>query len=58
MINFIVRWLIIVAAVAVPAMAQDKKLVLRVADQFPQGHFMLRYAIKPWMEQVTKATGG
>lgn len=48
----------IVAAVAVPAMAQDKKLVLRVADQFPQGHFMLRYAIKPWMEQVTKATGG
>lgn len=48
----------IVAAVATPATAQDRKLLLRVADQFPQGHFMLRYAIKPWMEQVTKATGG
>ncbi len=41
-----------------PAMAQDKKLVLRVADQFPVGHFMPRYGIKPWMEQVTKATNG
>jgi TRAP-type C4-dicarboxylate transport system substrate-binding protein len=38
--------------------AQDKKLVLRVADQFPQGHFLPRYGIKPWMEQVTKATNG
>jgi TRAP-type C4-dicarboxylate transport system substrate-binding protein len=41
-----------------PAGAQDKKLVLRVADQFPQGHFLPRYGIKPWMEQVTKATNG
>lgn len=38
--------------------AQEKKLVLRVADQFPQGHFLPRYGIKPWMEQVTKATNG
>ncbi|MDP1538117.1 MAG: TRAP transporter substrate-binding protein DctP [Burkholderiales bacterium] len=41
-----------------PVASQDKKLVLRVADQFPQGHFLPRYAIKPWMEQVTKATNG
>jgi len=40
------------------AAAQDKKLVLRVADQFPTGHFLPRYGIKPWMEQVTKATNG
>ena len=41
-----------------PAVAQDKKLVLRVADQFPVGHFLPRYGIKPWMERVTKATNG
>ncbi len=41
-----------------PVMAQDKKLVLRVADQFPLTHYVPRYAIKPWMEQVTKATKG
>ncbi|MCW5656831.1 MAG: TRAP transporter substrate-binding protein DctP [Burkholderiaceae bacterium] len=34
------------------------KIVLRVADQFPLTHFMPRYAIKPWMEAVTKATNG
>lgn len=42
----------------VPSAAQTKKLVLRVADQFPQGHFLPRYGIKPWMEQVTKASNG
>ncbi len=41
-----------------PAVAQDKKLVLRVADQFPIGNFFPRYGIKPWMEQVTKSTNG
>ena len=48
------------AAMLLPplAAAQDKKLVLRVADQFPTGHFLPRYGIKPWMEQVTKATNG
>jgi len=43
---------------APPVAAQDKKLVLRVADQFPTGHFLPRYGIKPWMEQVTRATNG
>lgn len=59
-------WLGMVAAVFVfstftfrPALAQqDKKLILRVADQFPTTHFMPRYGIKPWMEHVTKATNG
>ena len=44
---------------AVPAAAAEPaKLVLRVADQFPQGHFVPRYGIKPWMEAVTQATNG
>lgn len=41
-----------------PATAQDKKLVFRVADQFPTGNFFPRYGIKPWMDQVAKATNG
>lgn len=40
------------------ATAQDKKLVLRVADYLPAGHFISRYATQPWMDQVTKATNG
>jgi TRAP-type C4-dicarboxylate transport system substrate-binding protein len=52
-------FLFVVAAATPLAGAQDaKKLVLRVADQFPQGHFLPRYGIKPWMEHVTKATHG
>ena len=43
---------------APPALAQDKKLVLRVADQFPVGNFFPRHGIKPWMEQVGKLTQG
>lgn len=46
------------ALVSLPGAAQDKKIVLRVADQFPTTHFFPRYGIKPWMEQVTKATNG
>ena len=42
------------------ALAQGKeKLVLRVADSFPtSGHWMVENATKPWMEAVTRATGG
>lgn len=43
---------------ATPLHAQDKKLVLRVADSFPQGHYLSRYATKYWMETVTAATKG
>ena len=49
----------ILAAIALsspPATAQDKKLVLRVAHQFSPSD--TRYDVKPWMEQVTKATDG
>ncbi len=41
-----------------PTFAQQKKLVLRVADQLPQGHFLSKYGVKPWMEYVTNATNG
>lgn len=40
------------------AHAQDKKLVLRVADSFPPGHAIPDYATKWWMDAVTKATQG
>jgi len=39
-------------------LGQEKKMVLRIADSFPPGHFMIRYTVKPWMERVTKATNG
>ncbi|HMM70849.1 MAG TPA: TRAP transporter substrate-binding protein DctP, partial [Rhodocyclaceae bacterium] len=45
-------------SVSTIALAQDKKLTLRVADSFPQGHYLSRYATKPWMEQVTALTKG
>jgi TRAP-type C4-dicarboxylate transport system substrate-binding protein len=41
-----------------PSIGQEKKIVLRIADSFPPGHFMIRYCVKPWMEKVTKATNG
>jgi TRAP-type C4-dicarboxylate transport system substrate-binding protein len=41
-----------------PGFGQEKKIVLRIADSFPPGHFMIRYTVKPWMEKVTKATNG
>jgi TRAP-type C4-dicarboxylate transport system substrate-binding protein len=41
-----------------PGLGQEKKMVLRIADSFPPGHFMIRYTVKPWMEKVTKATNG
>lgn len=40
------------------ALAQDKKIVLRVADSFPANHYIVDYATKFWMDSVTKATGG
>ncbi len=41
---------------AAGAGAQDKKLVLRVADSFPAGHAIPDYATKYWMDAVAKAT--
>ncbi len=39
-------------------LAQEKKIVLRVGNPFPLNHYMVRYGIKPWMENVTRATNG
>lgn len=48
--------LAVVALSSPPVVAQDKKLVLRVAHQFSPND--TRYDVKPWMERVTKATNG
>jgi len=39
-------------------LAQEKKIVLRVADSLPPNHFMTKYGTKYWMENVTRATNG
>ncbi len=39
-------------------LAQEKKMVLRIADSFPPTHFVVKWAVKPWMEKVTKETNG
>jgi TRAP-type C4-dicarboxylate transport system substrate-binding protein len=35
-----------------------KALELKVADSFPAGHYLVRLMLKPWMDEVTKRTGG
>lgn len=45
------------ALTAQPTLAQEK-LVLRVADPFPPGHYLHRHGLKPWMDAVTQATQG
>lgn len=37
------------------ASAQDKKIVLRVADYLPANHLMSEPLVKFWMNAVTKA---
>ncbi len=49
---------VFLCALAGSALAQDKKIVLRVADSFPANHYIVDYATKFWMDSVTKATGG
>ncbi len=39
-------------------LAQEKKILLRVADSLPPTHYMIKHGIKPWMENVTRATNG
>ena len=36
----------------------QEKLTLRVADVYPAGHFVAESLTKPWMDEVTRATGG
>ncbi len=38
--------------------AQDKKIVLRVADHLPPNHFLMEPMVKYWMNAVTKGAGG
>jgi len=45
------------AAGASQAAAADP-IRLRVADSFPAEHFLVRMMLKPWMEEVTRRTGG
>jgi len=40
------------------SLAQEKKIVLRVADSLPPGHFFIKNGTKYWMESVTRATNG
>lgn len=35
-----------------------RALELKVADSFPAGHYLVRLMLKPWMDEVTKRTGG
>jgi TRAP-type C4-dicarboxylate transport system substrate-binding protein len=39
-------------------LAQEKKIVLRVADSLPPAHFLIKSGTKFWMETITKATNG
>lgn len=38
--------------------AQDRKIILRVADHLPANHFMVEPMAKYWMAAVTKGSGG
>ena len=46
-----------VALLSQAAIAQDK-VVLKVGDRYPAGHYIPEYATKFWMDGVTKATDG
>lgn len=46
------------AAMGPTAVAQENKIVLRVADYIPPSHYFIRYATKPWIESVTKKSNG
>ncbi len=38
--------------------AHAQTVTLRVADSLPVGHYAVEQGIKPWMDEVTKASGG
>lgn len=40
------------------ALGQEKKIVLRVADAFPLGHYIAEHAAKYWMDAVKRSSGG
>jgi len=46
------------AAVAGSAATASAQIVIKIADSFPAGHYVVENMTKPWMEEVTKQTGG
>ena len=57
------RWLPSLACVFLAfgsgaALGQEKKIVLRVADAFPLGHYIAEHAAKFWMEAVKRSSNG
>ncbi len=49
-------WAAFCATLALPASAQET--TLRVADSFPNGHYVYKAATQPWMDRVTELSGG
>jgi TRAP-type C4-dicarboxylate transport system substrate-binding protein len=47
--------LVVTAGAAATASAQ---IVIKIADSFPVGHYVVENMTRPWMEEVTKQTGG
>lgn len=58
------RWLATLALlpmlIAGSALAQSNTAPrkLRVGDSFPVGHYLVKYLLQPWMDEVTKRTNG
>ena len=50
--------LLALAAVAGSAATASAQIVIKIADSFPAGHYVVENMTKPWMEEVTKQTGG
>jgi TRAP-type C4-dicarboxylate transport system substrate-binding protein len=57
--NATLAWALAAAAAFLsPAAAAQDKIVLKVGDRYPAGHYIPQYATKFWMDGVTKATSG
>jgi TRAP-type C4-dicarboxylate transport system substrate-binding protein len=46
------------AAIAGSAATASAQIVIKIADSFPAGHYVVESMTKPWMEEVTKQTNG
>ena len=45
-------------ALVAHSQAHAQTVTLRVADSLPVGHYAVEQGLKPWMDEVTKASGG
>jgi len=50
--------LLALAAAGTPVATPSQAVELKVADSFPVGHYLVRLMLKPWMDDVTRRTGG